>query len=164
MTGERANSAVKMSVGKGPIAQEVAHWLSSIRSAWTQSRETPLHYQLQLFIASMGCTTWLFGTWFTWGRLVEVPPFDLSSLPWIALILISVGCGALIARQDRKCGPVRLFLDGLLVPAAAVAIIGMSSIWIGRTQNTQEPRTSSGSAPASQEMVIGEEVSDEEPD
>ena len=163
MPGERADLAVKTSVGKGPIAHEVAHWLSNIRSAWTQSRETPLRYQLQLFIASMGSMTWLLGTWFTWRRL-EAPPFNLSPFPWIALILISVGFGALLARQDRKCGPVRLFLDGLLVPAMTVAIIGMSSLWIERTQDTQEPRPSSGSEPASQGVVLGEEANDEEPD
>ena len=164
MTGDHAHPAVKPSAGKGAIAQEIAHWLSSIRSAWTQSREMPLGYPLQLFIASMGCMTWLFGTWFTWRRL-EVPPLNLSSIPLNVLILISIGFGALIARQDRKCGPVRLFLDGLLVPAATVAIIGMSSIWIGRTQDAQEQPTPTPSTTTSQGVLLGgEEANDEEPD
>ena len=163
MTGERAGSAAKPSVGSGAIAQEIAHWLSSIRSAWTQSGKTPLNYKLQLFVSSMGCMTWLLGTWFTWRRL-EVPPLNLSPFPWTVLIPISVGFGALVARQDRKCGPVRLFLDALLVPATTVAIIGWSSMWIGRTQDAQEPSTSPGSEPASQGVVLGTEANDEEPD
>lgn len=44
----------------------------------------------------------------------------------------SLWFGWLVAFSERKAGPVRLFLDGLLLPTATVSIIAFAMKWIMR--------------------------------
>ena len=152
----------------GPIAREIAEWLRDIRKGWTNSldRSTshidphgdphrgPLSRPLRWGYAASGSLTWLVG--FTVVRVsmdTRFVNFILSDSIFGATFLmlgglvISAWFGWLISFVDRKCGPLRLFLDGLLLPTAAMTLIGLS---VGRIQSIGEPRASSQSRELSQ--------------
>ena len=131
----------------GPIAEELAQWLSDIRSAWTGSLPYPLLPGLRKFYAFAGSFTWLVGFVlvlsardprflnFIFGNLVYI------SCVFVLLVLFSLWFGWLVAFTKRKCGPIRLFLDGLLLPAATVSIIGFSAerVLLIPTEPAQSP-------------------------
>ena len=136
----------------GPIAQEIAKWLRDIRKGWTQSLDNPaspnaLSRPLRWVYGASGSFTWSFGL-----ALVVMardprfinPIFTYDPVTLIlAGLIFSVWFGWLIAFVNRKCGPIRLFLDGLLLPTATVTIIALS---VGRIQPAVDPRASSESS------------------
>lgn len=135
-----------------PIAQEIAEWLRDTRKGWTQSLDEPLSLELRRFFAFAGSFTWLAGFILVLlarnPRLVDFISADVIPVAYVAcaftlLCLIVLWFGWLVAFTKRKCGPVRLFLDGLLLPAATVTIIALS---VGRIQPAVDPRASSESS------------------
>ena len=136
----------------GPIAQEIAKWLQNIRKGWTQSLDEPLSSGLRWLFAFAGSFTWLAGFILVLlarnPRLVDFISADVIPVAYVAcaftlLCIIVLSFGWLVAFTKRKCGPVRLFLDGLLLPAATVTIIALS---VGRIQPAVDPRASSESS------------------
>ena len=123
---------------RGPVAQEFALWLQAIRLGWTQSvRDKQGHltdkqkHRYRLKYALSGSFTWLIGTIvLVLGdpRFFNLINMDLISI-FAALLLIFFASwlGWLVAFVDRGAGPIRLFLDGLLLPAATIAIIAVSA-------------------------------------
>lgn len=116
----------------GPIAQEIAEWLREIRSRWTAPLSKPLSVELQNFFAFAGSFTWMIGFVFT----IRAHPI-LASLQTAGVTLgifgvlgvmtfFSFWFGFLVAFSRRKASPVRLFLDGLLLPTVTVSIIAFA--------------------------------------
>ena len=70
------------------------------------------------------------------------------------LLFLSAWFAYLVAFAERRAGPVRLFLDGLLLPAATATIIGFS---VGKIQSVrEEPRASSESSQDTRSEGSGE--------
>ena len=169
MTGGKPAPAAPSS---GPIAREIAEWLRDIRKGWTHSLDKstshldphgnphrdPLSHPLRWGYATSGSLTWLVGLTVVLvsmdPRFVNLILSDLILGPTLLILgglVISAWFGWLIAFVDRKCGPLRLFLDGLLLPTATMTIIGLS---VGRIQSLGEPRASSQSRELSQPLPI----------
>ena len=111
----------------GPIAKELAEWLRAIRSSWTAFVPDPLSIERRRLYACAGSFTWMVGMlmFFTGDpRLANLIFANVTSE--LILLLYSLWFGWLVAFAERKSGPIRLFLDGLLLPAATVSIIGFS--------------------------------------
>ena len=129
----------------GPIAEELAKWLRAIRSGWTASVPEPFSIGWRRLYACAGSFTWLVGFGLDVIRnLLSVNLFFIGAISVLytlsLLVLLSLWFGWLVAFADRKVGPIRLFLDGLLLPAATVSIIGFS---VGRIPTSAEPAQSS---------------------
>jgi len=124
------------------VKQELAEWLRALRLGWTQSLEEPLEQWVRLFIAGAGTFTWLVGVVlfaavgdprfanFVVGGVTSGAVFTVLS---IFVPLVSLWFGWLIAFVPRRSGPIRLFLDGLLLPTATLAVIAVS---MGRMPST----------------------------
>ena len=130
-------------VSSDPITKELAEWLHAIWLDWTESVPEPLPIGWRLFYAVGGSFTWLVGL----GLVTVVDPRFVNfvfadptsvSFTLALLALCSLWFGWLVAFAKRPFGPVRLFLNGLLLPAATVSIIGFS---VGRlpTSPAQSP-------------------------
>ena len=128
----------------GPIAREFAEWLRAIRKGWTQSVDEPLSCGWRRFYAFAGSSIWALG-------LILVLPGDPATTfidfidatrdYYSYLLFLSAWFAYLVAFAERRAGPVRLFLDGLLLPAATATIIEFS---VGKIQSVrEEPRASS---------------------
>lgn len=127
---------------RGPIAKELAEWLRASRSGWTESVPEPLSIGWRRLYACAGSFTWLVGfvlviflrdsTFFNFvfGDLIPV------SFMLTVLVSFSIWFGWIVAFAKRPFGPVRLFLNGLLLPTATVSIIGFS---VGRLSTSAEP-------------------------
>lgn len=152
----------------GPIAQEIAKWLRDIRKGWTQSLDdsppppspNALSRPLRWVYGASGSFTWLFGLALV--VMARDPRFVNPIFTYEPVTLILTGLifsawfGWLIAFVNRKCGPIRLFLDGLLLPTATATIIGLS---VGRIQPAGEGESpqdtrSQGSEESSQSQPI----------
>ena len=145
----------------GAIAQEVAEWLKTLRQGWTEPLSEPLEHWVRFCIAGMGTFTWLLGVlWFT---AVTEPRFanfvfigvtsDAVLVVLTVLVLIAtLVFGWLIAFKPRRSGPIRLFLDGLLLPAATLTIIALS---VGRM-----PSAPPESAPIPEDRLNGAQTVD----
>ena len=139
------------------MARELAKWLKVIRKGWTQSsglkQEGWTDKKKRCFrfrCALSGSITWLGGT----AILVLGDPRFLYFINFIdsgwatvfvvlVLMIFALWIGWLVAYADRKAGPVRLFLDGLLLPAVTIAVVGLSTKWIESAR--LEPAASSES-------------------
>lgn len=134
----------------GPVAKELACWLKAIRLGWTQSVKDEQESwtekdrrRFRLKYALSGSLTWVIGT----AALVLGDPRFLnlisigllSAFIGLVLILFAAWVGWLVAFADRSAGPVRLFLDGLLLPTATVAIIALSALRI-QSARVESPR------------------------
>ena len=134
----------------GPIAREFAEWLRAIRKGWTQSVDEPLSCRWRRFYAIAGSSTWLVGFMLVLSardpRFVNFISANVISVTcaFILLGLTSLWFGWLVAFAERRSGPVRLFLDGLLLPAATVTIIGLS---VGQISPVREERRASSESP-----------------
>lgn len=159
----------------GPVAKELACWLKAIRTGWTQSVKDQQQnwspkrrYRFRLGYALSGSITWAIG--------VAVFLFDPSFLGIIdigvatafavpVLLVFAAWFGFLVAFSDRGAGPVRLFLDGMLLPTVALAIISLS---VQRIRSSQvDPPASSESTsvtPPSVTLQPEPENADETPD
>lgn len=152
---EDPTTNVAASVG-GPVARELAEWLKVIRDGWTQShglkQENWTDKQKRRFrlkCALSGSITWLCGT----AILVLADPRFLgfvdsdwpTTLVALVLLIFAGWIGWLVAYADRKAGPVRLFLDGLLLPAVTIAVVGLSAQWFESARH--EPAAPSKSTP-----------------
>lgn len=133
----------------GPIAREIAEWLRAVRKGWTQSVDEPLSCGWRRFYAFAGSSVWAFGFVLALAlprdpatRLIDFIP-DATRDYYSYLLFLSAWFAYLVAFAERRAGPVRLFLDGLLLPAATATIIGFS---VGKIQSVrEEPRASSES-------------------
>ena len=131
----------------GPIAREFAEWLRAIRKGWTQSVDEPLSCGWRRFYAFAGSFVWTLG--FMLALSADLLVTNLTSVratyaPSSLLLIIPAWFAYLVAFAERRAGPVRLFLDGLLLPAATATIIGFS---VGKIQSVrEEPRASSESS------------------
>ena len=145
------------STGGGPIAQEAAEWLRSLREGWTSPLPKPLDYRVRFVIAGAGTFTWLFGVLlfaavteprFANFIFVGVAAEAVFAVLSVLLPIAAMWFGWLISYVDRRSSPVRLFLEGLLLPAATFTIIALS---MGRmpsappTPGLDEPRTNADS-------------------
>lgn len=133
-------------ISSGPIAEELAEWLRAIRLGWTASVPGPMSIRLRRFYACAGSFTWLVGFVLVVStRDPRFVNFIFADMIYVSCMLALLGLfslwfGWLVAFADRKAGPVRLFLDGLILPAATVSIIGFS---VGRVWSTSaEPAVS----------------------
>ena len=160
MTDSRPPDTTKApGTGSGNITQELAKWLESIRKGWTQPIEKPLRPWVRIGIAGAGTFTWLIGIVmfaavteprfanFVFASVVSDAVFLVLS---VIVPLVSLWFGSLIAYVPRPSGPIRLFLEGLLLPAATLAIIALST---GRM-----PSAPSESAPVAVERPNGTET------
>lgn len=135
----------------GPIAREIAEWLHAIRNGWTQSVDEPLSCGWRRFYGFAGSSIWAFGFMLVLSRDPRFSNFTVLGVPPEPSLLIVTGLvlsawvGWLIAYTKRNVGPIRLFLDGLLLPAAIATIIGLSARQIQSVR--EEPRASSESQP-----------------
>jgi hypothetical protein len=147
------------STASGPIAEEVVAWLRSLREGWTQSLPKPLEHWARFVIAGTGTFTWLIGVLLF--AAVTEPRFAnfvfvgvASDAVFVVLsVLFSLAVlwfGGLIAHVPRPSGPIGLFLEGLLLPAATLTIIALS---MGRM-----PSAPSESAPVPVERPNGAET------
>lgn len=129
------SSSKAMPAASGAIAQEVAEWLKTLRQGWTEPLPEPLEHWVRFFIAGMGTFTWLLGVLLF--AAVSEPRFanfvfvGVASNAVLVVLTVLVPMatlvfGWLIAFKPRRSGPVRLFLDGLLLPAATLTIIALS--------------------------------------
>ena len=136
----------------GPVAKELACWLKAIRLGWTQSVKDEQESwtekdrrRFRLKYALSGSLTWVIGT----AALVLGDPrfFNLinigllSAFAGLVLLLFTAWVGWLVAFADRSAGPVRLYLDGLLLPTATVAIIALSALRI-QSARVEPPESS----------------------
>lgn len=179
-----------MANGSGPVAQEFAEWLKATRQGWTQSLKTPpakWGHKQRLVYACAGSFTWFGGTAFL--LVLSDPRFLnfamgglVSALGVSFIVLLSFWFGWLVAFVDRKAGPIRLFLDGVLLPAATLAVISLSARRIRpaqvesgpvslqvpsastSTSTPERPQTTSGSAPTTQEPSEPDAQGPSEPD
>ena len=122
----------------GPIAREFAEWLRAIQKGWTQSVDEPLSCGWRRFYAITGSSIWAFGFMLTLSEDPRAMNFNIGRLTYnyySLMLLASIWFGYLVAYAERRSGPVRLFLDGLLLPAATVTIIGLS---MGQIQSVRE--------------------------
>lgn len=112
------------------IRGEIAEWLHDVRLGWTKSlSHGPLSGGQRQFYAFIGSFTFLTST-----RLVlpATNPtlystiFDEVTYTPHLILLLSLWFGWLVGFVERSSGPVRLFLDGLFLPAAVVTIIAFS--------------------------------------
>lgn len=117
---------------RGPIAQEIANWLCEIRSRRTESAPKLLCIKSRLLYASVGSFTWMIGFVFavtgnpTLANIYSVGvTLDVFGVLGV-MSVVSLWFGWLVAFSDRKASPVRLFLDGLLLPTATVSIIAFA--------------------------------------
>lgn len=133
----------------GPIAREIAEWLRAVRKGWTQSVDEPLSCGWRRFYAFAGSSVWAFGFVLALAlprdpaaRLIDFIP-DATRDYYSYLLFLSAWFAYLVAFAERRAGPVGLFLDDLLLPAATATIIGFS---VGKIQSVrEEPRASSES-------------------
>lgn len=126
---------------RGPITKELAEWLRAIRSGWTESVPEPLSIGWRRLYACAGSFTWLVGFVLV---LIRDPLYGILILPhptsvFNVLVPYSLFFGWLVAFAERRAGPVRLFLDGVILPAATVAIIAFSGerAWFISAEPTQ---------------------------
>lgn len=144
MTGDKPPPSAAFS---GPIARELAEWLRAIRSGWTESVPEPFSIGLRRFYTCAGSFTWLVG----FVLVLRVNPlFELlihNNLIFVFNVLVpySLLFGWLVAFAERRAGPVRLFLDGVILPAATVSIIVFSGERVWST--SAEPEQSSSAEP-----------------
>ena len=143
MTGDKPPPSAASS---GPIARELAEWLRAIRSGWTESVPEPFSIGLRRFYACAGSFTCLVGFVLV---LRRNPLFEIlipnPTLVFNMLVLYSLLFGWLVAFAERRAGPVRLFLDGVILPAATVSIIVFSGERVWST--SAEPEQSSSAEP-----------------
>lgn len=150
----------------GPIAQEIAEWLHAIRKGWTQSVDEPLPCGWRRFYAIAGSSTWLVGFMLVLSardpRFVNFISADVISVTCTFILpgLTSLWFGWLVAYAERRSGPVRLFLDGLLLPAATVTIIGLS---VGQISPVREERRVSSESPQDTRSEGPEESNQSQP-
>lgn len=150
-------------VSSGPLARELADWLHDIRSGWTKPLREPLPALERLFWACGGSTTWLFGFMLVIStRDTRFVNFIFADLIYAYCILALVALysfwfGYLVAFSPRKVGPVRLFLDGLLLPTATVSIIAIAT-----EQVVQIPADSPTSSQSQETFPESEGVSSEQ--
>lgn len=122
----------------GPIAREIAEWLRAVRKGWTQSVDEPLSRGWRRFYAIAGSFVWTLGFALVLSDDPRVMNFTVARMtydPSSLMLIFSAWFGYLVAYAERRSGPVRLFLDGLLLPAATVTIIGLS---MGQIQSVRE--------------------------
>lgn len=155
MTDDRPPSAAF----SGSIAREIAEWLYAIRKGWTASIDCPLPVESRRFYARTGTFTWTGG--FVLALYINPPEDHIRNLYNVGalldassnlldasiilgvLILFSLWLSHLIALSNRKVGPIRLFLDGLLLSTVTVSIIGFAIERI--VQNPEDSPASSQS-------------------
>lgn len=150
MTGDKPPPSAASS---GPIARELAEWLRAIRSGWTESVPEPFSIGLRRFYACAGAFTCLAGFVLVLRRnpLFEILIPNPTSV-FNVLVLYSLLFGWLVAFAERRAGPVRLFLDGVILPAATVSIIVFSGerVWSTSAEPGQSsPVTLNGESSAS---------------
>ena len=147
MTSSNAPDPAKAAAtGSGPVAKEFACWLKAIRVGWTQSVKDEQKdwtekkkYRFRLKYALSGSFTWMIGTTvFVLGgdpRFLNLTEFGVTTAFAIPVFLVfSAWVGLLVAFSDRGAGPVRFFLDGLLLPTVTIAIIALSVQRIASTR------------------------------
>ena len=141
MTNNNAQEhAAKTASDSGPVARELAEWLKAFRVGWTQSLglkhekwTDKQKLRFRLMYALSGSFTWVGGTvLIVLGDPLFANIFTLTNEPVTAFALLvamlfALWTGWLVAFADRKAGPIRLFLDGLLLPTATVALLGLSA-------------------------------------
>ena len=162
----------------GPVAKELACWLRAIRLGWTQSVKGEQEnwtqkekYRFRLKYALSGSFTWIIGTTvFLLGdpRFLGLIDSGVTTAFAIPVFLVFAACvGFLVAFSDRGAGPVRLFLDGMLLPTVTIAIIALSVQRIEPTR-VEPPESSNGSPPITlqpePENASEPENADETPD
>jgi len=136
----------------GPIAKELACWLNKIRTGWTQSVEDTQRgwtdgkkHCFRLVYALSGSFTWLVGTTVLvlgdprFLNLINIQLLTAFAAP--VLILFAAWLGWLVAFADRGAGPIRLFLDGILLPTATITLIALSAQRI-QTPPAETPESS----------------------
>ena len=133
------------------IRQELATLVAEIRTHWLQPVPSALPQLRRFGYAYVGSLSWLVGT--LWQRVEltlsrfsqQLEELNLGSeeilltyLPllwipviWIPLIvlglLLPAWFGWLVSWRDRKVGPIRLYLEGILLPMAVMLILGLFS-------------------------------------
>ena len=138
MTNSDGPAPATKVAASGPVAQELAEWLKAIRVGWTQSLgkeheewTDERKHRFRLMYALSGSVAWLGGTAvLVLGdpRFVNFLYSDLmTALAMPVAMLFAFWTGWLVAFADRKAGPIRLFLDGLLLPTATIAIVALSA-------------------------------------
>lgn len=159
------DSTKALATASGEITREIAEWLRSLRKGWTQPLPEPLKPWVRLAIAGTGTFTWLVGVvLFTAVTEPRFANFIFASVVSNAVLMImsivvpltSLWFGSLIAYVSRPSGPIRLFLEGLLLPAATLAIIALS---MGRMPSAPpQPVPVPVERPNGTESVAGPEV------
>lgn len=166
MTDDRPpDSANKPATASGPVAEEVAKWLRTVRLGWTQPLEKPLSLWERRFYGCAGALTWLVGL--VLFSAVTEPRFAnfvfsgvVVNVLAVVIPIVTFWFGWLFAFVDRPSSPIRLFLDGLLLPAATLVIIGLS---MGRVPSTPEPESGPVSLQPPNSTEAGAGSASEEP-
>ena len=113
-----------------PRSSRILRSLRCIQRSWWQPLEEPLGWWHRFFCAFVGAALWMFTRVFLSPASLAasealVPGGSLSVA--VGIVILSVWFGYLVAYQDRKCSPSRLFIEGLLFPALTGALLTTQS-------------------------------------
>ena len=122
------------------IKEEFAKLLGEVRTHWLQPVTTPLPRRQRFIYACTGSATWVIVI--TQGRFVSFleytlslnPVFEIADLEllwplipliWIPLLIFTIPLwfGWLVSWRERPVGPIRLYLEGILLPTAVILIL-----------------------------------------
>ena len=105
--------------------------VKAVSETWNTPLDEPLHRRQRFGYAFAGSISWVFYNFDPYWSNV------LASLSGgrllLAAIVMQLALGAwfagLISYQDRRCSPSRFFLEGLLFPGVAGALLTAGSPW-----------------------------------
>jgi len=109
------------------ISGEIAKWIAQVREAWFARTPDPFPWQIRFGLAFAGA---LLSTNVLLGGVQESPVGALSSIiggvnP--AVLGSSLFLAGLVSWRKRNVGPIRLFIDGILLPLFVAFLLGARS-------------------------------------
>lgn len=112
---------------RSSMGDALIHLMDRISGAWTTPLKSDLPHPQRFRYAFAGAFPWL---WFNlnneaWNNVFDSFPAEFVLDVVLALVQVLLGAwfAWLIAYQDRKCSPTRFFLEGLLLPGVATALL-----------------------------------------
>ena len=126
----RSDVAKEGKTGRHLVSQEIATLIAEFRSHWLQPLERPMRRAKRFAYGLAGSVTWVLGTSLT--RLQDEAMLNLwffaypEPVFWITMTLavpIPLWFAWLVSWRERPVGPIRLFLDGIILPTVVAFLL-----------------------------------------
>ena len=121
-------------LGAKSISQEIALLIAELRNHWLQPLNEPLTRSKRFTYALVGSATWVFATFLMRIQSESMVRIWLllfrESAIWVIMagmaVLIPLWFAWLVSWRERSIGPIRLFLEGIILPTLVGFVLSYS--------------------------------------